>query len=237
METTPQLETGTYEILRHRLSKLSWLTVPLAVLMSSCGSADSDKPLPPAPTVTQQPPASTDADACLEHTKGFLRWYYRYFDRNDTSTRFINFPLTGEEDAATLAQVRGNISSTPYIQLNRRKLAVYLDTLRRSGYFSDSYLAALRASIVQRGQDLEEAKQPDGVPEGFDADEVMQGQDIYQPGDIDKLAAYQPANLKPGTLAYRLHLLSECEGCADFSWYFYLKRENGRCVVDSIKTE
>jgi hypothetical protein len=229
-----QIETGSYTIRRTRLSKLSWLLAPLAVFVSSCGSADSDKPLPQAPAAAR-PAASTDSDVCLARTKGFLHWYYRYynernFPRPDTSTWFINYPITAD-DSASVKELRGNISSTPYLQLNRRKLEVYLDTLRRSGYFSESYLTNLRTSILRRGQKMEASKQSEGgVVEGFEADEVLDTQDIYNLSAIDKLAVYHPAGLQPGTQAYRLELLPD----EDFRWYFYLKNENGRCVIDSL---
>ncbi|MCR5886607.1 hypothetical protein LRS06_02220 [Hymenobacter sp. J193] len=168
--------------------------------------------------------------------QGFLRWYHRRYNAEfDTTTDFINMPLTGEEDAATLAKIpRSNVSSTKYMQLNRPKLAVYLDTLRRSGYFSASYLATKRASILERGQELEAEKVTEGLLEGFDSDEVMHTQDLYQLDDISKLTAYQATGLKPGTQAYRLALPSEGE--ENFSWIFYVKQESGRCVVDSVRT-
>jgi len=204
----------------------------LGLLLWSC------KPDRPAETPQQTSPETAASSSvptaaaapCPERVKAFLRWYARYYERGDTSTYFINSPLTGEEDSATLAKMpRDNISSTKYMQLNRRKLAVYLDTLRRSGYFSASYLAATRASILERGRDLEARKIEEGVPHGFDYDEVLNTQDIYDLKDIDKLKVYRPANLSPGTQAYSLTLPP------DFTWYFYFKQENGRCVLDSVR--
>lgn len=223
-----------------RPTTLSLLYVPLAVLLASCNSPDSSKShaeeAATSPAAADQLPATAAAPPCLERMQGFLRWYHRrYTAEFDTTTDFINIPLTGDEDAATLAKIpRSNISSTNYMQLNHRKLAVYIDTLRRSGYFSASYLAAKQASILERGQELEAEKVTEGLLEGFDSDEVIHTQDIYQREDINKLTAYQPAGLKPGTQAYRLQLSSLGE--ENFSWVFYVKQEKGRCVIDSVHT-
>jgi hypothetical protein len=218
-----------------RLVKFSLLQLPLAVLLTSCSSPNSGE-LPSQPGPTKPAAASASGAPCLDRMKGFLRWYHRRFNADhDTTTDFFNMPLTGEEDSATLAKIpRSNISTTKYFQLNRPKLDVYIDTLRRSGYFSSSYLATMRASILERGQAVEEEKVTEGVLEGFDADEVMLTQDLYQLEDIGKLAPYQPANLKSGTSAYRLQLPSIGE--ENFSWIFFVKQENGRCVVDSVRT-
>lgn len=217
-----------------RLTKFSLLQLPLAVLLASCSSPDTGET--PSHTSPAKPAAVSTAAPCLDSMKGFLRWYHRRYNAEpDTTTDFFNIPLTGEEDSATLAKIpRSNISTTKYFQLNRPKLDVYIDTLRRSGYFSNSYLTTLRASILDWGQAVEKEKVTEGVLEGFDADEVMLTQDLYQLEDIKKLAPYQPANLKPGTQAYRLKLPSTGE--ENFSWVFYVKQENGQCVVDSVRT-
>lgn len=219
-----------------------WLlrSVPAAIILAGCGAPEAGDSRPPAAATAHVAPApqtvTKAAAPCLERMQSFLRWYHRRYNAEpDTTTDFINSPLTGDEDAATLAKIaRGNISSTKYMQLNRSKLQVYIDTLRRSGYFSASYLTAKQASILERGQELEAEKVTEGLLEGFDSDEVMYTQDLYQLEDINKLAAYQATNLPPGTQAYRLHL--SAVGEENFSWIFYVKQEKGRCVIDSVQT-
>lgn len=194
----------------------------LLVLVSACGTE------PKQPTVKAAPTAPD----CLPRLKEFLRWYPAFTERRDTTDDFFNIPLAGDETPEMLADLpRGSISRSGYMELNRPKVDNYIAKLRRSGYFSASYLAEKRASILKRGAAVEAQKmRENGVPEGFDADEVFGMQDFWEPQAVDNLKPYAAPGLAPPAQAYRLRLEPE------FTILLYTKPEGGRCVVDSIRS-
>lgn len=218
------------------------VSASVAIIFTSSWLCACDKPSAPdtAAKSTTKPDSVASAIArsstaaqsdCLPRMKRFLRWYLASVEQPDTSTRFINFPVTAWTDSAFRAAMpRSNVSSTAFYQLNRKKLTTYLDTLKKSGYFSNSFLLKEGASILKRGAELDAAKMNDGVFSGFAGDEVFWTQELYDAQDIDKLVPYVSSKLKNGTFAYRLP-----SQAAQINFFLFLKIENGLCVLDSAK--
>lgn len=199
---------------------------------ASTAPAEAGLPAAPDTAVAAAPP--THLDACGERMKGFLRWYLALVDYEKPAVEGAHvqfkWPITPETDSAFAASVQPeDRSPTKYIQMNWPSVDKYVATLRRSGYFSQSYLREKRASIIERGQKMEAAKMEDGVFEGFDADEVFWTQELYEPGDVDRLQPYPDAALRPGQFAYKVPTAVPYYG-----FLLYLKTENGTCVIDSV---
>ena len=173
---------------------------------------------------------------CSKRIKDFLRWYLKFEDNGKDSALIFNFPVTPSTDSAFVADLpRENVSSTRYIQMNWPKVENYLAVLQESGYFSSSYLQEKRKSIRKRGQALEARQMDDGEPEGFEADEIFWIMELYEPSDIEHILPYKNSQMKAGTSAFEVPVLTtDQEGSDKFSFLVYLKNENGRCLIDSI---
>lgn len=166
--------------------------------------------------------------------QGFLRWYLALVDYEKPAVEGAHvqfkWPITADTDSAFAAKVKPeDRSPTKYVQMNWPSVDRYVATLRRSGYFSQSYLQEKRESIIERGKALEAAQLEDGILEGFDADEVFWTQELFEPGDVDRLQPYPDARLKPGHFAYKVPT-----AVPYFGFLLYLKNENGACVIDSV---
>ena len=169
--------------------------------------------------------------------KGFLHWYLSLVDYEKPNPEYsgLNFkiPVTSETDSSVAASVRPeNRSSTKYFQMDWRSVESYLAMLEKSGYFSKSYLQKKRASLLRRGKALDAAKMEDGEPEGFEADEVFWMMELYATSDIDRLRVYRASNAKTRDGIYELPVA--LPGDAKSSFLLYTKKENNRCVIDSV---
>jgi hypothetical protein len=213
----------------------------ICLFLGACGTEKSAETTPSAATeqpidtdtvVAVAPP--THLNACGERMKGFLRWYLAQVDpqKEHPEGTYVSFkwPITPETDSAFAAGVKPeDRSTTKYIQMDWPSIDKYVATLRKSGYFSESYLREKRASIIERGKAMEAEKMEDGVFDGFDVDEVFRTQELYEPGDVERLQPYKDARLKPGSFAYKVPT-----AVPYFGFLLYLKNENGQCVLDSV---
>lgn len=212
----------------------------LGLLLTGCDTRPGPAAMPSAATaVTTSPatptPAVSGPVADLPRLRQFLRWYLAFAERRDSSVSpLLRYPLppAGPERQEFLRQMpAADVASTPYVVLNERKAATYVDSLRASGYFSAGFLARLAASLHQRGVGLVAEPEPElGVVPGFEGDEVFDGaQDLYQPADIARLRLVLAAQQAPAAgRIYQLPLGSE-------GFYLYARQEQGRVVLDSIK--
>ncbi|GAB3723188.1 hypothetical protein GCM10027594_04100 [Hymenobacter agri] len=188
-------------------------------------------------SVVAATPATTHLDACGERMKGFLRWYLNLVDYEkphpEGSSVQFKIPITPETDSALAARITPEQrSSTKYYQMDWHSVSSYLAMLGKSGYFSKSYLQEKRASLLKRGKALDAAKMEDGEPEGFEADEVFWMMELYATSDIDKLRAYRASNAKTRDGIYELPVA--LPGDEKSSFILYTKKENDRCVIDSV---
>lgn len=217
--------------------QLTTSLLALSILLAGCDSRSRPTAAPavgPAPSVTSSSPSAIDSSADLPRLRQFLRWYLAFSERRDSSVApLLRYPLppAGPDRQAFLRQLTAaDVSPTGYVVLNERRVATYLDSLRASNYFSVGFLARQAASLHQRGAALAaERETENGAMPGFEADEIFNAQDLYQPADIARLrvapAAYQT---HPAAPVYQLPL-----GPASF--FLYTRQEQGRVVLDSIQ--
>lgn len=170
--------------------------------------------------------------------KDFLRWYLNLTDYEkphpDGSNFRLKWPITSDTDSASAASMKPeNRSTTKFVQMDWPSVEKYLVTLDQSGYFSKSYLQQKHASLVQRGKALDAMKMEDGVPQGFEADEVFWTQELYEAPVIDNLRAYQGPGLAAGQAAYKLVMPGPPDS-EEWAFLLYTKMEQGKCVIDSI---
>ncbi|MCB2378890.1 hypothetical protein LGH70_14910 [Hymenobacter sp. BT635] len=211
----------------------------LGLLAGACGT-DS-----PGNTAATPPKAARNSgkvanglaatDACTTRLREFLRWYLATTDYENPDPNRLGFtfkiPVNAQTDSAVAASIAPDqVSPTNYMQVDWPSVDNYLATLEKSGYFSRSYLQEKRASIERRGKAFDASHLEDGEPEGFEADEIFWMMELYAPADIALLSAYRSAQLKPGAVAYRL----PAEGDPNFQFLLYTKKEQGRCVIDSV---
>ena len=193
----------------------------LFVFVSACNTKQQKQPTA----------AAVRASECLPRMKEFLRWYPTH--EGDSTTYFVNIPLNGDETPAVRAQMlRGvNVSRSGYTELNREKLEHYMEDLRRSGYFSASYLTEKRALVLRRGAEMEAKKITEQiVAKVFDASEIIGVEFFWGPETIDQLKPYEAPGLVPPAQAYQLLLSSKTY------ILLYTKPEGSRCVVDSMRS-
>ncbi|MBF9143293.1 hypothetical protein [Hymenobacter properus] len=217
----------------------------LGINLFSCGSdkasqqavATVAKQAVTKDSIVAATPATTHLDACGERMKEFLRWYLDLMDYEKPSSEYssvrFKIPISPETDSALAARVAPEQrSSTKYYQIDWHSVDSYLAMLGKSGYFSKSYLQEKRASLLRRGKALDAAKMEDGEPEGFEADEVFWMMELYAPSDIDRVRVYRVPNAKIRDGIYELPV--ELPGDEKSSFLLYTKKENGRCVIDSV---
>lgn len=209
----------------------------LGLLLSGCDTPARPAAAPvaaPSPTADSAPAASKST-ADLPRLRQFLHWYLAFAERSDSSVSpLLRYPMppAGPKRQEFLRQMpAADVTSKPYVVLNERKAATYVDSLRASGYFSAGFLARLAASLHQRGAALIAEPEPEmGVTPGFEGDEIFDGaQDLYQPADIAQLRLAPAAQqTQSATRVYQLPL-------GDESFCLYTRAEQGRVVLDSIK--
>jgi hypothetical protein len=202
----------------------------LSILAFSCGtdksaetSASTSAAEKPSIAVATMPNAD-----CTERMKSFLQWYLNFYDNQPDSTRFIQamrYPGNPVLD--------GKPDTTRYALVDRKRLDSFMASLKKSGYFSTSYLQEKNKSIIERGKALQAARMNDGVFEGFAADEVFWMQEMYEPADISRISLFKSSQLKPSTFAIEVPTADQ-EGMDKFGFLLYLKNENGLCVIDSV---
>ena len=211
----------------------------LGILASSCGNdkaaksaasvSDSTFVKKPVAIVKEQP------DACIERMKAFLNWYLVQTDYEHPGTDIkvvsFKFPISANTDSAFLAKLGpDDRSPTKYIQINELSIDRYVESLKKSGYFSTSYLKEKEASLERRGKALNAAHMEDGEAEGFEADEVFWMMELYDKANILNLKPYS-SPLKSNGIVYELPPTANND---NVGYLLYTKGENGRCVIDSI---
>jgi hypothetical protein len=210
----------------------------LSMLILGCGT---DKPAKSPDLTEAAKPISTastqsELDACGKRMQSFLSWYLAQTDIEHPGTDLkhfsFKFPVSPGMDSAFVSKLGpDDKSSTKYIQMNWPSVDRYLESLKKSGYFSKSYLAEKKASIQRRGKAYDASHMDDGEAEGFEADEVFWMMELYEPSTITKLKPYHDPALKSSSVAYALPGIY---GDDDVGFLLYTKSENGRCVIDSI---
>lgn len=216
----------------------SFATGVLSIMLLGCGT---DKSVKSPDLIETKKSADTaikqlELDACGKRIQSFLRWYLVQTDIEHPGTELkqlsFKFPVSPGMDSTFVAKLGpDDKSSTKYIQLNWLSVDRYLESLKKSGYFSKSYLAEKKASIQRRGNAFEASHMEDGEAEGFEADEVFWMMELYEPASISKLKPHNDPSLKSGSAAYELPALY---GNDDVGFLLYTKSEDGRCVIDSI---
>ncbi|GAA3998154.1 hypothetical protein GCM10022408_06140 [Hymenobacter fastidiosus] len=211
----------------------------LGVLAGSCGNdraaksaasvSDSTFVKNPVASVTKQP------DACSERIKAFLNWYLIQTDYEHPGTDIksvsFKFPVSANTDSAFLAKLGpDDRSPTKYIQINEPSIDRYIESLKKSGYFSVSYLQEKKASLERRGKALNAAHMEDGEAEGFEADEIFWMMELYDKANISNLKPHS-SPLKNNGVVYELPPTANND---NVGYLLYTKGENGRCVIDSI---
>lgn len=97
----------------------------------------------------------------------FLEWYR---DNYDQLYKF--YEISEKDDSSHM--INGKIGdSTVYYTINYKGTEKFLNSLKSCGFLSDKYLKNKRNSFKKRGKILNEAKQNDGPPEGFSAEEIF----------------------------------------------------------------
>lgn len=172
--------------------------------------------------------ATVNADTCTERMKLFLRWYLAFYNSHPDSTLFTQFAKYPGNPI-----LNGKPDTTNYVLLDRKRLDNFMNTLKKSGYFSTSYLQEKNKSIIERGKALQAARMNDGIFDRFAGDEIFWMQELYEPNDIAKISLFKSARLKPGSIAIEVPTATQ-EGMDKFGFLLYLKNENGLCVIDSV---
>lgn len=98
--------------------------------------------------------------------QAFYRWYVGHRD----SIEALRYCLV-DQDLSPRAALQ------PYA-VDSAKQRAYLHYLAQSGFFAPTFLDRLNRTVVQKGAYLRTHPQVDGVPAGFEADDVFFTQDL-----------------------------------------------------------
>lgn len=130
----------------------------------------------PPPATATPPPAAPGArpDAaqvpapqnCQPRLQAFYRWYVGHRD----SIEALRYCLVDLELSPGAAPQPYAVDST--------KQRAYLRYLAGSGFFAPAFLERLNRSLAQKGAYLRAHPQVDGLPAGFEADDVLFTQDL-----------------------------------------------------------
>jgi hypothetical protein len=104
----------------------------------------------------------------------FMKWYRDNFDKLN------QFYLMSDNDDST-HMINGKWGdSTVYYTVNFKGTEKFLEVLNSSGFLSKKYIDNKRKSIRERSIELANAKQSDGPPDGFSAEEIFYLNDIEE---------------------------------------------------------
>jgi hypothetical protein len=152
---------------------------------------------------------------------GFLEWYRDNFDKMHP------FYLMSEKDDST-HMISGRWGdSTVFYSINNKGTEKFLKVLNSSGFLSKKYINNKRKSFKKRGGELIEAKQSDGPPLGFSAEEVLYLNDIEETFPLVKKAKVTQIELNDKSAIYKVDIFENIQ--------FKLSNYDGKWLIDEIE--
>ncbi len=161
----------------------------------------------------------SDKEIIEQKVKGFLTWYSTNW--KEVAVDLIN-PIIENSNAEP-------DSTKPY-KINFKAAEIYLDSFRKSGFVSETYIEYYRQYFIKCQKKFEEVPEYEGPPTGFEYDFVFRSQDYeYQQNNADKAMITDisiTANKAIATIKYDDDV---------YSYIYELSKLNNNWYIDSVK--